>query len=66
MTELFRRKDIILFLLLVATLHILLTNLVSNRVGKVLGAQTAGIISGSVLDEEVSEYPYQDTCHLLQ
>jgi hypothetical protein len=60
MPKLFRRKDIILFLLLVATLHILLTYLVSSHVGRELGTQTAGIISSSLQKEELSEKEFQD------
>lgn len=60
MPKLFRRKDIILFLLFVATLHILLTYLVNSRVGGVMGTQDAGIISNSLQRNEVSEKKIQD------
>ena len=59
MPKLFRSKDIILFLLFVATLHILLTYLVSNRVGSEMGAQTAGIISSTLLRDELPEKEFQ-------
>lgn len=60
MPKLFRRKDIILFLLFVATLHILLTYLVSSRVGRELGTQTAGIISSSLQKDELLEKELQN------
>lgn len=60
MPKLFRRKDIILFLLFVATLHILLTFLVSSRVGSEPGTQTTGIISSSLQKDELSERELQD------
>ena len=60
MPKLFRRKDIFLFLLFVATLHILLTYLVSSRVGEELGTQTASIITSSLQKDELSEKGLQN------
>jgi hypothetical protein len=60
MPRFFRRKDVLLFLLFVATLHILFTYLVSIRAGRVAATRGLGVVSEVPLDEEGPETTFRD------
>lgn len=60
MSRFFRRKDTILFLLLAALIHILLTFLVSQRVGKVSQKEKDTPLSGVALERGIAAEVSQD------
>ena len=58
--KIFRKIDVFLFLLFAATLHILLTHLVSNHVGREMGLQIADFISSTSINQVASEKELQN------